>query len=215
MWPRSMLKTNYFVIHLYYIQICLAKFPLIYSVLSVGVRIHWLPHLQRGESLPKKECVPGIKQNCIWWWGSSFRLHWVGQSIPTLWLRPDPFCHRGLMGVRFPSMSQIDVWKLLAFDEVERKTLSRNDNTKHVNMNIQGTQFPNILTCKKTFDRILKISRYIYIYIYIYMEVNNGVSSSSSSYRAGSTDIPDPLSPLLPIVYRPRQVFRSTSCIPT
>ena len=27
---------------------------------------------------------------------------------------------------------------------------------------------------------------------------------SSSSYRAGSTDIPDPLSPLLPIVHRPR-----------
>ena len=33
---------------------------------------------------------------------------------------------------------------------------------------------------------------------YIYL------SSSSSSYRAGSTDIPDPLSPLLPIVHRPR-----------
>ena len=29
-------------------------------------------------------------------------------------------------------------------------------------------------------------------------------SSSSSSYRAGSTDIPDPLSPLFPIVHRPR-----------
>ena len=43
----------------------------------------------------------------------------------------------------------------------------------------------------------------IYIYIYIYI-------SSSSSYRAGSTDIPDPLSPLLPIVHRPRQVFRTT-----
>ena len=27
--------------------------------------------------------------------------------------------------------------------------------------------------------------------------------SSSSSCRAGSTDIPDPLSPLFPIVYRP------------
>ena len=38
--------------------------------------------------------------------------------------------------------------------------------------------------------------------------------SSSSSYRAGSTDIPDPLSPLLPIVHRPRQVFRTTTCIP-
>ena len=38
---------------------------------------------------------------------------------------------------------------------------------------------------------------------------------SSSSCRAGSTDIPDPLSPLLPIVHRPRQVFRTTSRILT
>ena len=38
---------------------------------------------------------------------------------------------------------------------------------------------------------------------------------SSSSSRAGSTDIPDPLSPLLPIVHRPRQVFRTTTCILT
>ena len=30
------------------------------------------------------------------------------------------------------------------------------------------------------------------------------LSSSSSSCHAGSTDIPDPLSPLLPIVHRPR-----------
>ena len=36
-------------------------------------------------------------------------------------------------------------------------------------------------------------------------------SSSSSSCRAGSTDIPDPLSPLLPIVHHLRQVFRATS----
>ena len=28
--------------------------------------------------------------------------------------------------------------------------------------------------------------------------------NTSSSYRVGSTDIPDPLSPLLPIVHRPR-----------
>ena len=35
--------------------------------------------------------------------------------------------------------------------------------------------------------------------------LNKGMAtSSSSSYRAGSTDIPDPLSPLLPIVHRPR-----------
>ena len=40
-------------------------------------------------------------------------------------------------------------------------------------------------------------------------------SISSSSCRAGSKDIPDPLSPLLPIVHRPRQVFRTTSRILT
>ena len=41
------------------------------------------------------------------------------------------------------------------------------------------------------------------------------ISSSSSSCRATSTDIPDPLSPLLPIAHRPRQVFRITSRILT
>ena len=39
--------------------------------------------------------------------------------------------------------------------------------------------------------------------------------SSSSSGRAGSTDIPYPLLPLLPIVHRSRQVFRTTSRILT
>ena len=39
------------------------------------------------------------------------------------------------------------------------------------------------------------------------------ISSSSSSCRAASTDIPDPLSPLLPIIHRLRQVFRVTSCV--
>ena len=39
--------------------------------------------------------------------------------------------------------------------------------------------------------------------------------SWSSSCRAASTDIPDPLSPLLPIIHRPRQVFRDTSRILT
>ena len=36
-----------------------------------------------------------------------------------------------------------------------------------------------------------------------------------SSCRAASTDIPDPLSPLLPIVHRLWQVFRATSHILT
>ena len=40
-------------------------------------------------------------------------------------------------------------------------------------------------------------------------------SSSSSSCRAASMDIPDPLSPLFPIVHRLWQVFRATSRILT
>ena len=41
------------------------------------------------------------------------------------------------------------------------------------------------------------------------------ISPSSSSYRAASTVISDPLSPLLPIVHRLWQVFRATSRILT
>ena len=40
-------------------------------------------------------------------------------------------------------------------------------------------------------------------------------SSSPSSCRAASTDIPDPLSPLLPIIHHSWQVFRATSRILT
>ena len=43
----------------------------------------------------------------------------------------------------------------------------------------------------------------------------NPVYISSSSCRTASTDIPDPLSPLLPIVHRLWQVFRATSHILT
>ena len=45
---------------------------------------------------------------------------------------------------------------------------------------------------------------YVCIYMRIYAYIHTYISSSSSSYRAGSTDIPDLLSPLLPIVHRPR-----------
>ena len=37
-----------------------------------------------------------------------------------------------------------------------------------------------------------------------FIPVSSIIYISSSSYRAGSTDITDPLSPLLPIVHRPR-----------
>ena len=38
----------------------------------------------------------------------------------------------------------------------------------------------------------------------LFFEILHYTDMSSSSYRAGSTDIPDPLLPLLPIVHRPR-----------
>ena len=47
------------------------------------------------------------------------------------------------------------------------------------------------------------------------LQFSEETSSSSSSCRATSTDIPDPLSPLLPIIHRLRQVFRFTSCVLT
>ena len=68
-------------------------------------------------------------------------------------------------------------------------------------------------------NELIVMNIYIYIFIYIYIYICIYISpnlfthiiiciymciSSSSSYRAGSTDIPDPLSPLLPIVHRPR-----------
>ena len=58
------------------------------------------------------------------------------------------------------------------------------------------------------FDEILKEYCLQEIMIEVYI-------SSSSSCRAASTDIPDPLSPLLPIIHRLRQVFRVTSCVLT
>ena len=45
---------------------------------------------------------------------------------------------------------------------------------------------------------------HVYVYKCICECVCIFIYISSSSYRAGSTDIPDPLSPLLPIVHRPR-----------
>ena len=54
---------------------------------------------------------------------------------------------------------------------------------------------------------------YYYYYISSYFMYNT--ISSSSSCRGASTDIPDPLSPLLPIIHRLWQVFRATSRILT
>ena len=43
----------------------------------------------------------------------------------------------------------------------------------------------------------------------------NYLLSSSSSCRAAGADIPDRLSPFLPIIHRLRQVLRVTSCVLT
>ena len=51
-----------------------------------------------------------------------------------------------------------------------------------------------------------------YIYIYMCVCVCTYVQiSSSSSCRAACADIPDRLSPFLPIIHRLRQVFRITT----
>ena len=58
------------------------------------------------------------------------------------------------------------------------------------------------------------ICEHMYLYMYICVYVHKYVSSSSSSScRAACTDMPDPLSPLLPIIHRLWQVFRATSRI--
>ena len=55
---------------------------------------------------------------------------------------------------------------------------------------------------------VTKIPSYEVVYtcvcVCVCVCVDVWTKSSSSSYRASSTDIPDPLSPLLPIVHRPR-----------
>ena len=72
-------------------------------------------------------------------------------------------------------------------------------------------------------EKIVKIQEFVFLLFSFYRQLEQHnpeddeffSGSSSSSCHAGSTDIPDPLSPLLPIVHRPRQVFRTTSRILT
>ena len=56
---------------------------------------------------------------------------------------------------------------------------------------------------------------YIYIYIYIMAWLRKTKTKPLSSCHAASTDLPDPLSPLVSIVHRSRQVFLATSCTAT
>ena len=70
---------------------------------------------------------------------------------------------------------------------------------------MRGIKFSGIFENKKT---------PLYCFLQIVLILSRGatfrdilaldIEVSSSSYRAGSTDIPDLLSPLLPIVHRPR-----------
>ena len=60
---------------------------------------------------------------------------------------------------------------------------------------------------------IIIISSSSYLRPYNCVQTND--YSSSSSCRAASTNIPDPLSPLLPIIHRLWQVLRVTSCVLT
>ena len=84
----------------------------------------------------------------------------------------------------------------------------------NVNTNVQ-----NISTQRKGFNKAKHgehlTTKYRRVYIYIYIYISSSSSSSSSSCRATGTDIPDPLSLLLPIVHRLWQVFRATSRILT
>ena len=103
--------------------------------------------------------------------------------------------------------SDIDVIKSEEF--VESEKAMENVEAMSVIANANDTEISNS-PLKKPAQTLQKRQSEEYI-----REVKRICLSSSSSYRAGSTDIPDPLSPLLPIVHRPRQVFRTTSCILT
>ena len=78
--------------------------------------------------------------------------------------------------------------------------VERFEGNKHL---LPGGVNKNIKVSKKKYFHFLHTFNLDYI------------SSSSSSCRAASTDIPDPLSSLLPIVHRLWQVFKATSCILT
>ena len=56
------------------------------------------------------------------------------------------------------------------------------------------------------YDYLVCSDYWRHLYCYTFRRI-----SSSTSYRAACTDIPDPLSPLLPIVHRLWQVFMATS----
>ena len=60
----------------------------------------------------------------------------------------------------------------------------------------------------------MRVCMYLYVYMYVYMYIHSCIYHHHHICAAG-TDISDPLSPLLPIVNRLRQVFRAISRILT
>ena len=81
------------------------------------------------------------------------------------------------------------------------KTQTTNQPNIHIDMHIKTNSYLYICS---------KICTYTHIYVYIVIQIHVYVHISSSC-RAGSTDISDPLSPLFPIVHRLRKVFWTTS----
>ena len=66
-------------------------------------------------------------------------------------------------------------------------------------------KYIELLLAKILLEVLCLLIKYMILFIFL----------SSSSCHAASTDIPDPLSPLLPIVHRLLRVFRATSHILT
>ena len=103
--------------------------------------------------------------------------------------------------------------KLKQMDQRTRKLMrkalySRGDIDKlYVSRKVGGRRFASI---EDNVDALIQ-----WLKDYIKKCRGRLITSSSSSCHATSTDIPDPLSPLLPIIHRLRQVFRVTSCVLT
>ena len=87
------------------------------------------------------------------------------------------------------------------------KITSTYQNNLPFKKNSSDLTYPCKISLRRCKSEIIWRSLHFNIYIYIYIYI--------SSCRAASTDIPDPLSPPLPIVYRFWQVFRATSRILT
>ena len=89
----------------------------------------------------------------------------------------------------------------LSFEDVHSLMFSSKiTGNYHQKKVVAGIENPHCIWCKWITNKILR---------------GHKLLSSSSSCRAASTDIPDPLLPLLPIVHRFWQVFRATSRILT